>query len=111
MYVLSGIDVVSRNKVARLLWTKKSSEVAFVLEAICKKGDMFKYPKMLQIDNGSAFKSEVTKLLEKHNVEIRRVTTRYKHTQTAFPKAFKKYFSKLLFKPMDAQELEDPEKA
>ena len=55
MYVLSGIDVVSRNKVARLLWTKKSSEVAFVLESICKKGDMFKYPKVLQIDNGPAF--------------------------------------------------------
>ena len=110
MYVLSGIDVVSRNKVARLLWTKKSSDVAFVLKAICKKGEMFKYPKMLQIDNGSAFKSEVTKLLEKHNVEIRRVTTRYKHTQTAFPKAFKKDFSKLLFKTMDDQELQDPEK-
>ena len=110
MYVSSGIDVVSRNKVARLLWTKKSSDVAFVLKAICKKGEMFKYPKVLQIDNGSAFKSEVTKLLEKHNVEIRRVTTRYKHTQTAFSKAFKKDFSKLLFKPMDAQEFEDPEK-
>ena len=71
---------------------------------------MFKYPKMLQIDNGSPFKNEVTKLLEKHNVEIRRVTTRYKHTQTAFPKVFKKDFSKLLFKPMDDQELQDPEK-
>ena len=110
MYVLSGIDVVSRNKVARLLWTKKSSEVAFVLEAICKKGEMFKSPMVLQIDNGSPFKNEVTKLFEKHNVEIRRVTTKYKHTQTAFPKAFKKDFSKLLFKPMDAQEFEDPEK-
>ena len=80
MYILTGIDVASKYKVTRLLWTKKSSEVAFVLEAICKKGDMFKHPKLLQIDNGSAFKNEVTKLFEKHNVEIQRVTTKYKHT-------------------------------
>ena len=33
-YILTGIDVVSRYKVARSLRTKKSSEVAFVLEAI-----------------------------------------------------------------------------
>ena len=71
---------------------------------------MFKYPKALQIDNGSEFKDEVTKLLEKHNVEIRRATTKYKHTHTAFVEAFNKELAKLLFKPMDAQELQDPEK-
>ena len=37
-YVLTGIDVASRYKVARPLWTKTSSEVAFALEAIYKKG-------------------------------------------------------------------------
>ena len=36
-YILTGIDVGSRYKVARPLKTKKSSEVAFVLEAIYKK--------------------------------------------------------------------------
>ena len=36
-YILTGIDVTSRYKVARPLRTKKSSEVAFVLEAIYKK--------------------------------------------------------------------------
>ena len=71
---------------------------------------MFKYPKALQIDNGSEFKDEVTKLLEKHNVEIRRATTKYKHTRTAFVEAFNKELARLLFKPMDAQELQDPEK-
>ena len=40
-YILTGIDVASRYKVARALRTKKSSEVAFVLEAIYKKGDVF----------------------------------------------------------------------
>ena len=33
-YILTGIDVASRYKVARPLRTKKSSEVTFVLEAI-----------------------------------------------------------------------------
>ena len=109
-YILTGIDVASRYKVARPLRTKKSSEVAFVLEAIYKKGGVFKYPKTFQCDNGSEFKNEVTKLLEKHNVEIRRATTKYKHTHTAFVEAFNKELAKLLFKPMDAQELQDPEK-
>ena len=49
---------------------------------------------------------EVKNLLEKHNVEIRRATTKYKHTQTAFVEAL----AKLLFKPIDVQELQDPEK-
>ena len=52
----------------------------------------------------------MTKLLEKHNVETRRATKKYKHTYTAFVEAFNKELSKLLFKPMDAQELQDPEK-
>ena len=109
-YILTGIDVASRYKVARPLRTKKSSKVAFVLEAIYKKGGVFKYPKTFQCDNGSEFKNEVTKLLEKHNVEIRRATTKYKHTHTPFVEAFEKELAKLLFKPIDAQELQDPEK-
>ena len=49
-------------------------------------------------------------LLEKHNVDIRRATTKYKDTHTAFVEAFNKELAKLLFKPMDAQELQDPKK-
>ena len=109
-YALTGIDVASRYKIARPLRTKKSSEVAFVLELIYKKGGVFKCPKVFQSDNGSAFKNEVTKLLEKHNVDIRRATTKYKHTHTAFMEAFNKELAKLLFKPIDAQKLQDPEK-
>ena len=78
--------------------TKKSSEVAFALEAIYKKCGKFKYPKALQIDNGSEFKNKVTKLFEKHNVEIRRATTKYKKTHKAFVEAFNRELSKLLFK-------------
>ena len=69
-YILTGINVASRYKVSRPLRTKNSSEVAFLLEAIYKKGGVFKYPKVFQCDNGSEFKNEVAKLLEKHNVDI-----------------------------------------
>ena len=67
------------------------------------KGGVFKYPKAFQCDNGSEFKNEATKLLEKHNVDIRRATAKYKHTHTAFVEAFSKELAKLLFKPMDAE--------
>ena len=109
-YIPTGIDVASRYKVGRAFRTKKSIEIAFVLEAIYKKGGVFKYPKVIQCDNGHEFKSDVTKLLEKHNVDIRRITTKHKHTHTAFVEAFSKELAKLLFKPMDAQELQGPEK-
>ena len=58
---------------------------------------------VFQCDNGSEFKNEVTKLLEKHNVDIRRATTKYKHTHTAFVEAFNKELAKLLFKLMDTK--------
>ena len=64
-YILTGIDVTSRYKVARPLRTKKSCEVAFVLEAIYKKGGVFKYPKAFQCDNGSEFKNEGQSCLKK----------------------------------------------
>ena len=69
-YVLTGIDVASRYKVARALKTKKSSEVALALESFYEKGGVFKYPKVFECDNGSEFKNEVTKHLEKQNADI-----------------------------------------
>ena len=55
-YVLTGIDDASRYKVIRALRTKKSRVVAFVLESIYKKGEVFQYPKVFQCDIGSEFK-------------------------------------------------------
>ena len=63
---------------------------------------MLKNPRVIQCDNGSEFKGEVTNLLEKHNVEIPKATAKYKHTHTAFVEAFNKKLAKL-FKPMDAR--------
>ena len=68
------------------------------------------YPKIFQCDSGSEFKGEMTKMLEKHEVKIWRVTTKYAHTHTAFVEALNKILTERLFKVQDAQELNDPEK-
>ena len=68
---------------------------------IYKKGGVLKYPRVIQYVNCSEFKGEVTKLLQKHNVEIRKATMKYKRTHTAFIEAFNNELAKLLFKPMD----------
>ena len=68
------------------------------------------YPKIFQCDNGSEFKGDVTEMLEKNEVKIRRVTTKYKHTHTAFVEALNKILAEMLFKVQDAQELNHPEK-
>ena len=52
-YLLTSVDVASRYGVAKPLTTKKSSEVAFVLGAIHKKGGAFISPEVFICDNGS----------------------------------------------------------
>ena len=108
-YILAGIDAVSRYKVARPLGTKQAKDVAEMIKDIYKVGPLT-FPKVFQCDNGSEFKADVTKLLEKNDVEIKRATTKYKHTHTAFVEALNKVLAENLFKVQDAQELNDLEK-
>ena len=108
-YILAGIDDASRFKVARPLTTKQARDVAEMIADIYKVGPLT-YPKIFQCDNGSEFKGEVTKMLEKHGVKIQQVTTKYKHTHTAFVEALNKILAERLFKVQDAQELNDPDK-
>ena len=108
-YILARIDATSRYKVARPLRTKQARDVAEMIADIYKVGPL-KYPGTFQCDNGSEFKGDVTKMLEKNEVKIWRVTTKYKHTHTAFVKALNKILAERLFKVQDAQELNDPEK-
>ena len=68
---------------------KRAKDVAEMIADVYKVGPLT-YPKVFQCDNGTEFKAEVTKLLGKHEVKIRRTTTKYKHTHTAFVKALKK---------------------
>ena len=108
-YILAGIDAASRYKVARPLRTKQAHNVAEMIADIYKVGPLM-YPSTFQCDNGSEFKGEVTKMLEKQEVKIRQVTTKYAHTHTAFLEALNKILTERLFKVQDAQELNDPEK-
>ena len=107
-YILAGIDAASRYKVVRLLRTKQARDMAEMIADIYKVGPLT-YPKIFQYDNGSEFKGEVTKMLEKQEVKIKRVTTKYAHTHTAFVEALNKIYAERLFKVQDAQELNDPE--
>ena len=79
-----------------------------MLADIYKFGPL-KYPKIFQCDNGSEFKGDVTKMLEKNEVKIQLVTMKYKHTHTGFVEALNKILAERLFKVQDAQELNDPE--
>ena len=108
-YILAGIDAASRFKVARPLRTKQARDVAEMLVDIYKV-ELLTYPKIFQCDNGSEFKGDVTKMLEKNEVKIQQVTVKYKYTHTAFVEALNKILAERLFKVQDAQELNDPEK-
>ena len=55
-------------------------------------------------------KNNLSKLLEKQNVDVPRAKSKYKHNHAAFVEAFNKELSKRLFKSMDAQVLQNLEK-
>ena len=59
-YILAGIDAASRYKVVRPLRTKQARDVAEMIADIYKVGPLM-YPKIIQCDNGSEFKGEVTR--------------------------------------------------
>ena len=108
-YILAGISAASRHKVATLLRTKQARYMAEMIADIYKVGPLT-YPSTFQCDNGSEFKGDMTEMLEKLEVKIKRVTTKYKHSHTAFVEALNKILTERLFKVQDAQELNDPEK-
>ena len=93
--ILAGIDATPRYKFARLLRTKQAGNVAEMIADIYKVGPVM-YSKIFQCDNGSEFKADVNKLLKKHGVKIQQVTTKYKHTHTAFVEALNKSFREII---------------
>ena len=99
-----------RFKVARPLKTKTAKEVSEMIADIYKKREGLKYPEIFQCDNGGEFKGDTTKLLEKHGIKINRTTTKYHRRFTAFVERFNKTLAERVFKAMDAQELNDPDK-
>ena len=69
--------------------TKQLKDITEMIADIYKVGPLT-YPKVFQCTNGSEFKVEVTKMLEKRGVEIRCVTKKHKHMHTAFVEALNK---------------------
>ena len=108
-YILSGIDVTSRYKVARPMRMKQAIDIADMIADIYKVGPLT-YPKVFECDNGSEFKAEVTKMLEKHGVTIQHTTALYKHMHMAFVEALNMLLAENLFKVQDTQELDNLEK-
>ena len=100
IHILAGNDTASRYNVTRPLRTKQARDVAEMIADIYKVGPLT-YPKIFQSDNGSEFKGDVTNMLEKNGVKIRQVTTKYKHTHTAFVEALNKILTERLFKVQD----------
>ena len=70
-YALTVVDVASRYKGAEPLTSKKSAEVAKAFQSIYKRGPL-KWPQLLQVDPGREFMGDVTPLLAKHGVSVRR---------------------------------------
>ena len=68
-YILAGIDAASRFKVARPIRTKQARDVAEMIADIYKVGPLT-YPEIFQCDNGSEFKTGVTRMLEQHEIKI-----------------------------------------
>ena len=101
-YILAGIDAASRYKVARPLRTKQACDVAEMIADLYKVEPLM-YPKIFQCDNGSKFNGEVTKMLEKNEVKIERVMTKYKNKHTAFVEALNKVLAERLLKVQDAK--------
>ena len=91
------------------LRTKQARDVVEMIADIYKVGQLT-YPSTFQCNSGSEFKGEVTKMLEKQEVKIRRVMTKYAHTHTTFVEALNKILAERLFKVQDAQEFNDPER-
>ena len=60
---------------------KQAKDVADMIANIYRVGPLTCL-KVFQCNNGNVFKAGVTKLLEKHGVTIRRVTTKYHYTLT-----------------------------
>ena len=68
-YALNIVDVASRYKGSYQLTTKNSKEVSQAFQWIYENTPLT-YPKTLIIDEGSEFRGDTTKLMDKHNVII-----------------------------------------
>ena len=101
-YALTVIDIASRYKDAEALTTKNSEEVAAAFQKIYSR--KLKYPKILQVDSGTEFKADLTKLMTKHSTNIRRGETN-NHTQQSLVERFNRTLAEKIFGVQYAKEI------
>ena len=108
-YALNIVDVASRYKGSYQLTTKNSKEVAQAFQWMYKNTEL-NFPKTLIVDDGKEFYSEVTKLMEKHNVIIQRGDPS-QHRSQGIVERFNKTLADRLFSYQYHKEFEDPSKS
>ena len=102
-YALTVVDCSSRLTDARPLKTRDAQTVLNAIKDIYK-GKILKQPNILQVDNGSEFKSVFKSYFEKQNVIIMTAQTG-RHRQIALAEARNGAISKPLLTRMVAEEL------
>ena len=108
-YALNVVDVASRYKGSYQLTTKNAKEVAQAFQWIYENTPL-NYPKTLIVDDGKEFYSEVTKLMEKHDVIIQRGDPS-QHRSQGIVERFNRTLADRLFTYRYHKELEDPSKS
>ena len=108
-YALNIVDVASRYKGYYQLTSKYAKEVAQAFQWIYENTPLT-YPKTLIIDEGSEFRGDVTKLMEKHDVIIQRGDPSQNRSQ-GIVERFNRTLADRLFSYQYHKELEDPSKS
>ena len=108
-YALNIVDVASRYKGSYQLTTKNAKEVAQAFQWIYENTPLT-YPKTLIIDEGSEFRGDTTKLMEKHDVIIQRGDPS-QHRSQGIVERFNKTLADRLFTYQYHKEFEDPSKS
>ena len=108
-YALNIVDVASRYKGSYRLTTKNTKEVAQAFQWIYENTPL-NYPKTLIVDDGKEFYSEVTKLMEKHDVIIQWGDPS-QHRSQGIVERFNRTLADRLFTYQYHKEFEDPSKS
>ena len=108
-YALNIVDVASRYKGSYQLTTKNSKEVSQAFQWIYENTPLT-YPKVLIIDEGSEFRGDTMKLMDKHDVIIQR-SDPSQHRSQGIVERFNRTLADRLFTYQYHKELEDPSKS
>lgn len=94
-YALTVVDLASRYKEAQPIQNKSAKTVADAIEKIYSRSPLT-FPSLVQVDDGSEFKKEFSKLMKKHGALIRRGIPG-NHRSQAVVESFNGYLAQRLF--------------